>query len=100
MQAAPPAARGQPRGLTLAAVVGGALLRDPRAAGVVFAWGLYMWKGLAFWSMAALEGLWLLLTALWLLRGFEVGAFLQIALAGVTLLALFVGRAARAAPCA
>ncbi len=63
----------------------------------VFAWGLYMRKRWAFWSMAALEGLWLLLTALWLLRGFEVVTLLQIALAGAALLSLVVGRAAQAA---
>jgi hypothetical protein len=63
----------------------------------VFAWGLYMGKGWALWSMAGLEGLWLLLTALWLLRGVEVVTLLQIALAGATLLALFASRAARAA---
>jgi hypothetical protein len=63
----------------------------------VFAWGLYMRKGWAFWSMAGLEGLWLLLTALWLLRGVDVITLLQIALAGATLLALFASHASQAA---
>lgn len=60
----------------------------------VFAWALYMRKHWAFWSMLALEGLWLLLTALWLLRGAEVVTLLQIVLAGATLLSLFFGRPA------
>jgi len=141
MQAEPPAARGQPHSLTLAAllaavqgidflvlaalaaVVGltaagdAAAEHKPTAASLslafavvgvlffaafalpafVFAWGLYMRNGWAFWSMAALEGLWLLLTALWLLRGLVVVTLLQIALAGATLLSLVAGRAARAA---
>jgi hypothetical protein len=141
MQAEPPAARGQPRRRTLAAVLAAvqgidflvlaalaavvgvsaagnaAAHQKPTAAslslafavgGVLFfaalalsafvcAWGLYMRKGWEIWSMATLEGLWLLLTALWLLRGVEVGTLVQIALAGATLLALVAGRAARAA---
>jgi hypothetical protein len=141
MQAEPPAARGQPRRLTLAAVLaavqgidflGLAALavvvgvtsstnavahQKPTAAtfGLAFAvvgalffaalallaflcaWGLHMRKGWAFSSTAVLEGLWLLLTALWLLRGVEVVTLLQIALAGATLLSLVAGRAARAA---
>jgi len=142
MQAEPPASRGQPRRLTLAAVLtavqgidflvlaalaavvgltaadSAAAQHKPTAASLslafavvgvlffaafalpafVFAWGLYMRKGWAFWSMTVLEGLWLLLTALWLLRGVEVVTLLQIALAGATLLSLFFGRSLTSCP--
>ena len=141
MQAEPPASRGQPRRLTIAAVlaavqgidflvlaalavvvgmtsstnavahqkptaatfglafavVGALFFAALALSAFVLAWRLYMRKGWAFWSLAGLEGLWLLLTALWLLRGFEVGTLVQIALAGATLLSLVADRTARAA---
>ena len=78
------------------AVVGALFFAASALTAFVFAWGLYMRKGWAIWPMAVLEGLWLLLTALWLLRGVEVDTLLQIALAGATLLSLVAGRAARA----
>jgi hypothetical protein len=141
MQAEPQALRGQPRRLTIGAVLAAVqgidfLVLAALAAGVglsaannaaaqhkptaaslslafavvgvlffaafalpafIFAWALYMRKRWAFWSMATLEGLWLLLTALWLLRGVEVVTLLQIALAVATLLSLFASRAPWAA---